>query len=241
MEMMAAAVPRSSRPTCRPFFSRRFLLPDAPDAGQHRVRDFCSGDRKRIGGSGPQAADTPREKCCRFDGDASGRRMYGYVENDPLDEIDPLGLDTLVITSGYNGGYNFFGHSALAFTGQGLYSYGTADPYGSGVTSYLQRQLSDRSVTITRLSTTPRQEQSMAAYYQSKFGPGSHYSAFGGHNCADASGGALTSSGAVSSPTGLATFPADVGAAAAAAPGATTVTLPAGSPVPGNLGSFNPQ
>jgi hypothetical protein len=88
MEMMAAAVPRSSRP----FFSRRFLLPDAPDAGQHRVRDFCSGDRKRIGGSGPQAADTPREKCCRFDGDASGRRIYAYVENDPVNNIDPYGL-----------------------------------------------------------------------------------------------------------------------------------------------------
>ncbi len=87
MEMMAAAVPRSSRP----FFSRRFLLPDAPDAGQHRVRDFCSGDRKRIGGSGPQAADTPREKCCRFDGDASGRRIYAYVGNDPLNLTDPTG------------------------------------------------------------------------------------------------------------------------------------------------------
>ncbi len=41
----------------------------------------------------PQAAETQREKCCRFDGDASGRRIYAYTGNDPLDFTDPLGLD----------------------------------------------------------------------------------------------------------------------------------------------------
>jgi hypothetical protein len=113
MEMMAAAVPRSSRPTCRPFFSRRFLLPDAPDAGQHRVRDFCSGDRKRIGGSGPQAADTPREKCCRFDGDASGSRIYAYTGNDPVNRVDPSGRG--FIFAGIGAGLGFAGGAAESF------------------------------------------------------------------------------------------------------------------------------
>ena len=85
----ASGTPRRTAPA---LFSRRFCLPAAPAAGQHRVRDFCSGDRKRIGGGRPQAAERPREKQCRSDGDASGRRIYAYANNDPLDLIDPLGL-----------------------------------------------------------------------------------------------------------------------------------------------------
>jgi hypothetical protein len=133
MEMMAAAVPRSSRP----FFSRRFLLPDAPDAGQHRVRDFCSGDRKRIGGSGPQAADTPREKCCRFDGDASGRRIYAYANNDPLNLIDALGLDS----------YSFYAATKSVFLG----------PVNSGFshTSVIIVDVGDMGTTYTDLAAGP--------------------------------------------------------------------------------------
>jgi hypothetical protein len=40
----------------------------------------------------PQAAETQREKCFRFDGDASGRRIYAYVQNNPLNLLDPYGL-----------------------------------------------------------------------------------------------------------------------------------------------------
>jgi len=52
----------------------------------------------------PQAAETPREKCCRSDGDASGRRIYAYVLNDPLNLIDPYGLNwQSVVWSGVKG------------------------------------------------------------------------------------------------------------------------------------------
>jgi hypothetical protein len=102
----------------------------------------------------------------------------------------------LVITSGWNGGSNIFGHEALAFTGQGVYSYGTKDLYGSSTTDYLNSQISNRDVTITILKTTAEQEKMMIDYYNKNYGSRSKYSATS-NNCANAAAGALSDAGAI--------------------------------------------
>jgi len=107
-------------------------LPAAPAAGQHRVREFCSGDRQRIGGGTPQAFETPRENCCRFDGDASGRRIYGYTENDPLNGVDLSGLDEDPFCEGSCGGGGGGGGGGGTYVTQYIFTGATSgQDYGS--------------------------------------------------------------------------------------------------------------
>jgi len=44
-----------------------------------------------ISGIRPQAIETPRESCAWYGEGASGRRIYAYVGNDPLNNVDPNG------------------------------------------------------------------------------------------------------------------------------------------------------
>ncbi len=163
---------------------------------------------------------------------------YTYVNGNPLSWSDPLGLATLVITSG-SYGYNVFGHSALAFTGQGVYSYGTIENYGSSTTDYLNGQLANRNVTITTLNTTPEQEQAMMNYYNNNYGKGANYSTYS-NNCANAAAGALTNAGLINPLLTDFTSPYDVQHWASSLPGALTQTLPQGSSFPtSDFGSFN--
>ena len=69
-------------------------------------------------------------------GPAGGINLYAYVHNDPLNNTDASGLDTAVIL-GAPILSNPFGHVAVAIGG-GVYSHGTAQPFGSSTTSYLQ-------------------------------------------------------------------------------------------------------
>ena len=55
-----------------------------------------------------------------------GSNTYVYVEANPLSNVDPLGLDIMIITGGVrNVLSNPFGHVAAAVQGFGTASYGT--------------------------------------------------------------------------------------------------------------------
>ena len=58
---------------------------------------------------------------------------------------------------------NPFGHVAIAFTGQGVYSYGTDTPLGGNLTDYLEAQAKYRDSEVYILETTPDQEAKMLA------------------------------------------------------------------------------
>lgn len=94
---------------------------------------------------------------------AGGISTYGYAGSNSLSQIDPTGLDTLVIV-GFWVGDNPFGHVAIATTGSGIYSFGTATPYGSSVISYLLDQATRRDSSAFIIKTTPEQEQKILAY-----------------------------------------------------------------------------
>ncbi|MFD2258145.1 hypothetical protein ACFSSA_15815, partial [Luteolibacter algae] len=85
--------------------------------------------------------------------------------NNPINGIDPLGLAT-AITIGCKTSGNPFGHTAIAFTGQGVFTFGTgaAHPLGSSFTDYLDAQAKYRDTNVYILPTTPAQEKAIADY-----------------------------------------------------------------------------
>lgn len=111
-----------------------------------------------------------------------GWNLYQYPLN-PVINIDPFGLDTIILSGGPTDG-NPLGHSAMAFTGKGIYSYGTNTPRGGNVISYLTDQAKRRSTTIRIIETTPEQEQAMIDYINANYkADRSDYKYFT-HNCA---------------------------------------------------------
>jgi uncharacterized protein RhaS with RHS repeats len=86
-----------------------------------------------------------------------GFNTYGYVFQNPVRGIDPLGLATAVIVGGPTSG-NPAGHTAVATTGHGVESFGTQTPSGSSLTDYLENQAKYRSSTVYIIATTPEQE-----------------------------------------------------------------------------------
>lgn len=92
-----------------------------------------------------------------------GINTYTYVGSNPVAGIDPAGLETLIIIGGPTSS-NPAGHVGMAFTGQGVYSFGTGTALGSSLTGYLQSQAAYRSSTLFVLNTSPQQEAQMVAY-----------------------------------------------------------------------------
>lgn len=91
---------------------------------------------------------------------AGGLNTYSYVANNPLNFTDPSGLKTAVVV-GHRTNGNPFGHVAIGFTGQGIYSSGTGNNYGESFTGYLSKQSAYRDSTVYILNTSPQQEIKM--------------------------------------------------------------------------------
>ena len=133
---------------------------------------------------------------------------------------------------------NPFGHIAIATTGQGVYSYGTAQyGYGSSATGYINDQLKGRNVSLITLKTTAAQEktilQAMRAF------SGKNYSAKS-NNCSDAVGTALGNAGIGEGDVGWSPMlPNAVAGMALGQPGAPAATIMQGGTAPAGLNAFN--
>ena len=98
-------------------------------------------------------------------GEAGGINLYGYVGNDPIGLVDPLGLECAVqIGAWAPGSINIFGHAAAATSGQGVYSFGTTTKTASSFSDYLAKQAGYRDSMVYVLSTTPEQEKLINDY-----------------------------------------------------------------------------
>jgi RHS repeat-associated protein len=94
---------------------------------------------------------------------------YVYSLNSPTVHTDPTGLDILVIENGPTSG-NPAGHTAIAITGRGVYSFGNAQGRGSdreniirgSLKDYLKRELPNRDTKVYLIKTTPAQDAAAA-------------------------------------------------------------------------------
>jgi hypothetical protein len=154
-------------------------------------------------------------------------------------------MDIAVIEGGPTKG-NPIGHTAIAITGQGVYSFGNLVHCGSSLSKYLQREAPRRNTVVYVIKTTPAQDAAALAELQKS---GECYrklpKAFG--NCSDISNRALTAAGIPELPPNLdfpgldSLFPGSAGDRAASA-GATPINIPQNSPVlPGGLQGFEPH
>jgi RHS repeat-associated protein len=120
-----------------------------------------------------------------------GINLHQFVANNPINEIDPLGLLTAVIIGGPTSS-NPFGHASIGFTGNGIYSFGTGTGLGSSFTEFLNNQATYRNSTVYILNTTPQQEQAMIDYLNKQKGKPLHDYP---DNCAHRTSGALNAGG----------------------------------------------
>lgn len=157
-----------------------------------------------------------------------------------------MGMATIVMAGGPVGS-NPAGHIAIAFTGQGTYSYGTSQPFGSSTTAYLANQASYRDTTIYLLPTTPGQEQTMIDTIKQNYTQKGQYSIVK-HDCATMVADALSAAGIgndyvnqVASQGGVpfAQIPYTPAFMAASFPGTQTYQIPRGSTIPAYYQGFN--
>lgn len=169
---------------------------------------------------------------------AAGPNLYSYAGQNPTQAIDPSGLDLLVIWGAQRNddSINIYGHSAIAVTGSGVYSYGTKDtPLGMSTTQFLQQQSAARQLMIVDIKTTPEQDAAALKYlkdHPDQQGVGKL------DNCATRTKGAMAAAG-IDSPQTLIDTPAQAEATAAALSNAKTTVVPTNGQVPDEK-SFNP-
>jgi RHS repeat-associated protein len=116
--------------------------------------------------------------------------LYAYVGDDPVNHSDPTGNNMLVIFEGPMSS-NPFGHVAVAFSGKGIYSYGTATPMGSSPSAYISSQTSRRNQTIIEIPTTAAQDDAARKAIQKYMTDGKPYSILSGHTCVEAVNAAM--------------------------------------------------
>jgi hypothetical protein len=189
-------------------------------------------------------------------GDPQSLNLYSYVRNIPTVKADADGHapDILVIEGGPTEG-NPIGHTAIAVTGQGVFSFGNSTTLGSSTTDYLAQQSSRRDTTVYVIKTTPEQDKAAvnAALQQDQKGTIGIYP----DNCSCRSNAILDAAGVpqvkanpqITDPVPNATtdpaMPGSAGERAQALqeskPDAVqTMQIPKGSAVPDSLKQFNP-
>jgi RHS repeat-associated protein len=175
---------------------------------------------------------------------AGGINPYLYGRGSPLSYVDPLGLETAVIYGRPSAG-NPFGHVAIAFSGEGVYSFGTSTPLGSSLVTYLSNQASYRGSEVLILNTTPAQERRMIEELRRMVNiplpdPRSDILGAAADTCAVRTGAALSLVGIRSRfASSTSPYPADI-AMIAGQHAVRTFSIARGGSVPSILGSFNP-
>nr|WP_281269564.1 RHS repeat-associated core domain-containing protein [Paracidovorax anthurii] len=155
-----------------------------------------------------------------------GWNRFGYVEGDPVNHVDPTGLDVVVITGGRREATNPFGHTAVGVTGAGIYSYGNNTPLGGSPLSYLQSQSQFRDQQVTIIPRSFEQDQAALG----NLSRNSCRNCVGIlDNCAVRTDSALRASGVK---TNMSPFPGGVARDAARTPGAINYYIPKGGPIP---------
>ncbi|GAA5524254.1 hypothetical protein Maes01_00808 [Microbulbifer aestuariivivens] len=168
-----------------------------------------------------------------------GLNTYAYVGGNPISFVDPFGLQTALINNGYTTTLtnlnNPFGHSAVALTGQGIYSPGNDTPPNSSLTDYLLREAPKRDTSVYIFDTTPEQEKRIKEYLDSvKNKPLEMWP----DNCAARASNALEAGGMPNINTG---FPDDLRIQMLLLYNQTVINIPQNSTsIPESLNSFNP-
>jgi RHS repeat-associated protein len=200
--------------------------------------------------------------------DPQSLNLYSYVQNNPLSHIDADGHagDIAVIENGPDTTLkqrattsegNPVGHSAIAITGRGVFSFGNSTPLGSSASDYVSKESSNRDSTITIIKTTPEQDAAAAKYLTDTAASGKSLG-IATDNCSSRTNGALDAAGIPKlsvpvvvpatpvTPGGVVNIPAPTNipgtaGARAAAAGGTTITVPKGSnTVPQQVKQFDP-
>lgn len=110
----------------------------------------------------PQVGRFISEDPIGFDGHQ--KDFYTYVANNSLNRKDPDGLDIAVIENGPTAytpfwGGNPAGHTAIAVTCHGVYSFGNGTERGSSLAEYIRRELPKRDTRIYVIKTTCEQDR----------------------------------------------------------------------------------
>ncbi|MFN7963318.1 MAG: RHS repeat-associated core domain-containing protein [Thermoanaerobaculia bacterium] len=166
--------------------------------------------------------------------------LYGYCLTDPVNLNEPSGLDIAVIEGGPTEG-NPIGHTAVAISGAGLFSFGNGVELGSSVVQYVRDQAPRRFQAIYIIHTMSQQDAAALAYLRSfaswKLPPG-WLNALLKDNCSVRSIRALDEAGVLWVLGGFPNVPGSSGVRAVAA-GADIYYLPQGTlSFPAALASF---